>query len=169
MNTTRKSLKALVTATALALITSTAAWAQGNACDLNASGTVTSADVDLAVNMTLGVTPCTANVVGPGVCNVLVVQRIVNAIGGACVTGNGRSVDLTWNASTSPGVVGYHVYRGTVAGTYQQLTTTPVTGTRFTDSVVANGTTYYYVVRAIDSAGSQSVNSNQATATIPTT
>lgn len=166
---TTRTLRAWMSSAAMLALMSVPAGAQTNACDLNGSGTVTSADVDLAVSMALGSTPCSANIVGPGVCNVLVVQRVVNAIGGACVTGNGRSVDLTWTASTTPGVVGYHVYRGTTAGTYQQLTTTPVTGTRYTDGVVANGVTYFYVVRAVASGGTQSTDSNQATATIPAT
>ena len=144
------------------------AWGQtGNACDLNGSGTVTSADVDLAVNMSLGVSPCTANVISPGVCNVLVVQRIVNAMTGACVTGNGRAVELNWLASTTAGVVGYHVYRGTSLANLQQLTTVPVTGTRYVDNNVANGTTYVYVVRSVGSTGLLSVNSNAANAVVP--
>jgi hypothetical protein len=60
----------------------------GVACDLNYDGVVTVLDVQLAVSMSLGVTPCTANINGPGVCAVTTVQRVVNAaLGGACITG----------------------------------------------------------------------------------
>lgn len=62
------------------------AEAQSNACDLNKDGTVNSADVTLAVDMTLGKQPCSANLNGAGVCNAVTVQRVVNAgLGQACV------------------------------------------------------------------------------------
>ncbi len=141
-----------------------------NACDLNSDGAVNNTDVQLAVNMSLGTATCTANIIGSSVCNVVVVQRVVNAIGGTCVTGTARSVDLTWTASTSAGVTGYRVYRATTSGgPYTEVTTAPVTGTAFTDQIVQGGLTYYYVVRAVDSSGNQSTNSNQATAAIPVT
>ena len=139
-----------------------------NACDLNSDGAVNNTDVQLAVNMSLGTVTCTANIIGAGVCNVVVVQRVINALGGTCVTGTARAVDLTWTASTSTGVTGYRVYRSTTAGgPYTEVTTAPVTGTSFTDQIVQGGLTYYYVVRAVDSGGNQSGNSNQATAAIP--
>lgn len=143
--------------------------AQGlNACDLNSDGAVNNTDVQLAVNMSLGTATCTANIIGAGTCNVVVVQRVVNAIGGTCVTGTARSVDLTWTASTSAGVTGYRVYRATASGgPYTEVTTAPVTGTAFTDQIVQGGVTYHYVVRAVDASGNQSTNSNQATAAIP--
>lgn len=42
---------------------------------------------------------------------------------------------------------------------------TPATGTTFTDSTVTNGKTYFYVVRTVNSAGVESGNSNQVSAT----
>lgn len=58
-----------------------------NACDLNADGVVNVLDVNRSVSMTLGQSPCTATVTGPGVCTVVTVQRVVNASlpGGSCV------------------------------------------------------------------------------------
>jgi hypothetical protein len=67
---------------------STRAWAQPNACDLaQPYGTIDAADVQSAINMTLGSSPCTANIAGAAVCNVVVVQRVVNASlpGGKCL------------------------------------------------------------------------------------
>jgi hypothetical protein len=59
-----------------------------NACDLNGDGSVDILDEQAAVNMALGYTPCTSTVLGPGVCNIVLVQRETNAIlTGACVTG----------------------------------------------------------------------------------
>ena len=59
-----------------------------SACDLNFDGIISVLDAQLAVNMSLGTTPCTANINGPGVCEVTTIQRVVNAaLGGTCVTG----------------------------------------------------------------------------------
>lgn len=140
-----------------------------NACDLNSDGTVDKADVDLAVSMSLGpASGCTANIMGPGICNVVVVQRVVNAVTGTCVTGTLHSVTLNWVASTSANVAGYLVHRGnTPGGPYTTVTSTPVTGVTYTDNSVLAGQTYYYVVTAIDSSNNASVYSNEALALIP--
>jgi P pilus assembly chaperone PapD len=80
-----------------------------------------------------------------------------------------HSVSLAWTASSSSSIVGYNVYRGTTSGTYSKLNGSPVTDTSYTDSTVQSGQnlTYYYVVTAVDSAGAESTDSNQATATVP--
>jgi fibronectin type 3 domain-containing protein len=70
-------------------------------------------------------------------------------------------------ASTSTGIVGYNVYRGTVSGgPYAKLTSLD-TGVTFSDSAVSAGQTYYYVVTAVDSTGTESLYSNQAQAVVP--
>lgn len=140
-----------------------------NACDLNADGVVNNADVDLVISMSLNSSPgCTANIIGQGVCNVVVVQRVVNAITGACVVGNPRSVELTWVASTSPNVVGYKVYRATVSGgPYTLLNPNPVAALTYTDTAPQSGQTYYYVVTAVDGSNNASVYSNEAVAVVP--
>ena len=75
-------------------------------------------------------------------------------------------VDLSWGASPDP-VVGYNVYRSTVSGgPYTLLNSTPVTALTYSDSAVTAGTKYFYVVRA-ELAGVESVNSNEASATVP--
>ena len=148
-------------------------WAQSNgACDLAAPfGTINAADVDAAINMALGTIPCTANVAGSGVCNVVVVQRVVNASlpGGTCRTDTGsHSVALAWNASTSSNISGYNVYRSTTSGkSYTKLNSTPISGVAYTDATVANGTIYYYVTTAVNTSSQESTYSNEAMATIP--
>jgi hypothetical protein len=88
---------------------------------------------------------------------------------GVTTGSSGHSVRLNWGASTS-GVQGYRVYRsGTSGGSYALLTSTLVTGLSFDDTTVSLGTTYYYVVTAVDAAGDESVYSNRATAVIPST
>jgi len=145
-----------------------------NACDLATPyGTIDAADVQSAINMSLGVSPCTANISGVGVCNVAVVQRVINAaMGGTCVTGTGaqpHSVTLNWVASTSSNLAGYNVYRGTASGgPYVRLNSAVVTSLTYTDNTVLAGQTYFYVVTAVDTTSSESTYSNQATAAVPT-
>ena len=79
------------------------------------------------------------------------------------------AVDLAWDPSTST-VAGYNVYRSDASGgPYTRLNSALVGGTAFTDSTVQPGDTCYYVVKAVDSGGMESVPSNEATATIPAT
>jgi len=159
-----------VVAAFLSLFSPPPARAQGaNACDLNQDGVIDMSDVQLATNMALGLAPCHANVAGSGVCNVVVVQRVINAVlGGTCVTSTPHSVTLTWIASTSPNVLGYTIYRGTASnGPYARITPLPVAGTTFTDNAVQSGQTYYYVATAVDNSGRESGYSNPAQAVIP--
>jgi hypothetical protein len=157
-------------AIALGLWAPHAASAQAlNACDLNADGVVDSRDVQLATAMSLGLVPCMAEVAGPAVCNIVVVQRITNAThGGPCLVRAVHSASLSWTPSVSPDVVGYKVYRGAVSGgPYTQLTAAPVAAASYTDYTVQSRQTYYYVVTAVDSSGNESGYSNEAQALIP--
>jgi hypothetical protein len=140
-----------------------------NACDLNQDGVVDMIDVQLATNMALGLAPCNANIAGSGVCNTVVVQRVINAVlSGTCITGTPHSVTLTWTASTSPNVIGYNVYRGSTSnGPYTKVNSLPVAGTTHTDYAVQAGQTYYYMATAVDDGGNESAYSNQAKAVIP--
>ncbi|SFM41650.1 LamG-like jellyroll fold domain-containing protein [Pelosinus propionicus] len=73
-------------------------------------------------------------------------------------------VTLLWNAVT--GAAGYNVKRSTTAGGPYTPIATEVIGTTYVDENVTNGTTYYYVVTTIDGSGSESANSNEASATL---
>ena len=90
------------------------------------------------------------------------------ALSGSGTVPTQHSVDLSWNASTSS-ISGYSIYRATVSGgPYTKLTSSPQAGTSYVDSTVKSGTTYYYVVTAVSSSGTESSYSNQATAVVPT-
>jgi hypothetical protein len=79
-----------------------------------------------------------------------------------------HSVALEWDASTSSGVTGYRVYRGTVlGGPYTRLTASAVPVMQYTDTSVQAGHTYYYVVTSVDSSGVESGYSSQVAITIP--
>jgi hypothetical protein len=76
----------------------------------------------------------------------------------------------TLNCTSSiSAVVGYNVYRGAVSGgPYTRVNSSAVGGTQFTDSTVLAGQTYFFVVTAVASGNVESVNSNEASGTIPT-
>jgi len=80
---------------------------------------------------------------------------------------SGSQISLSWSASTdNVGVVGYRVYRSQTSGEPKTLlTATPVAGLMYTDSGLASGTTYFYVVKAIDAESNQSAASPEASAT----
>lgn len=145
-----------------------------NACDLTQDGALNSNDVTAATNMVLGTRACTANILGAGICNAGVVQRVVNAavLGDTCMTATTppvtpRSVALSWTASTSTNIGGYRIHRATTSGgPYSALNSTLVAGTSYTDTSVTVGQTYYYVVSAVTTSNVSSIFSNEVQAVI---
>lgn len=84
------------------------------------------------------------------------------------ITVNALSIFLSWDASTSPGVIGYNAYRGTTSGgPYTKLNASLISNTSYSDQTVLSGHTYYYVTTAVNSLGLESVYSNQAVSTLP--
>ena len=80
---------------------------------------------------------------------------------GLTASAGNAQVSLSWNASS--GATSYNVKRATVSGGPYTTIASPTT-TSYTDTGLTNGTTYYYVVTAVNGAG-ESGNSNQASAT----
>lgn len=79
-----------------------------------------------------------------------------------------HSATLGWTPSISSGVVGYNVYRGTISGgPYTRITTAPQSGSSYQDLAVSSGTTYYYVITAVNGSGQESAYSSQVSAVIP--
>src|SRR5262245_24622725 len=78
----------------------------------------------------------------------------------AAIPGN-TQVQLSWNASS--GATSYSVKRSaTTGGPYTTIASLP--GTSFTNTSLTNGTTYFYVVSAVNANG-ESANSSQVSAT----
>ncbi|MEJ2347133.1 MAG: FlgD immunoglobulin-like domain containing protein, partial [Gammaproteobacteria bacterium] len=76
----------------------------------------------------------------------------------------GRALDLAWQPGSGAVPTGYRVLRSTTAGgPYTQIGQT--TQTTLHDTGLTNGTTYYYVVEALDAIGNVSANSNEASGT----
>jgi len=72
-------------------------------------------------------------------------------------------VGLSWRYDSDTKRVGYNVYRSiTPSGGYVKLNVNPVTTTSYVDSGLINGQTYYYIVRAVDANGLESLDSNIA-------
>lgn len=83
----------------------------------------------------------------------------------AAVAGDG-TVDLDWADNGEGDLAGYHVYRSLASGgPYSALTGSPLATSAFSDTSVSNGTTYHYVVTAVDTSGNESGDSGEASAT----
>ncbi|MGD0124662.1 MAG: choice-of-anchor D domain-containing protein [Terriglobia bacterium] len=80
-----------------------------------------------------------------------------------------HDVILSWTASTTPGVLGYDVYRGTTSGgeSSTPLNSSPINGITFTDSNVTAGQAYYYVITTVNSNDAQSASSSETSVTVP--
>jgi fibronectin type 3 domain-containing protein len=80
-------------------------------------------------------------------------------------TGGDGWVDLDWDDNPEASVVGYNVYRAFFSGSsHSKINDAPVSVSEYTDTTVNNGTTYYYVVRAVDGGGNESGNSTEVSA-----
>ncbi|MBU5670615.1 fibronectin type III domain-containing protein [Paenibacillus sp. MSJ-6] len=79
-------------------------------------------------------------------------------------TAGNKQVVLNWSNSDSS-VTEFHVKRSTIpGGTYTTIGTVTSGTYSYTDTNVVNGTTYYYVVSAVNAVG-EGQNSNEASAT----
>lgn len=85
---------------------------------------------------------------------------------GLGATAGNASAALAWDANSEPDLGGYRIYRSTSSGGgYSDVGGGLISGTSFADSGLTNGTTYYYVVRAQDTSGNVSGDSNEVNAT----
>jgi fibronectin type 3 domain-containing protein len=83
---------------------------------------------------------------------------------GLAATAGNATVALDWTDSTEADLAGYRVFRSNVSGSGFSLVASPSAST-FTDNSVSNGSTYFYTVAAIDTAGNISAPSSQISAT----
>ena len=81
---------------------------------------------------------------------------------GLVATAGSNQVGLTWTSAL--GATSYNVKRGTTSGGPYSTIAPGVTATSHTDTTAVNGTTYYYVVSAVNGGG-ESPNSAEASAT----
>jgi hypothetical protein len=96
--------------------------------------------------------------------NSITVQGLVG-VGGVHES---HTVNLSWNASGSQGVIGYNVYRSEISGgPYYRINSSLDPNTVYADMYVLDGDTYYYVATAVNSSGQESVYSNETQAVVP--
>lgn len=66
-------------------------------------------------------------------------------VNATALTGN-KSVNISWTASTEPGVLGYYIYRsGNPLSNNYPINSIPITGTSYIDNAPFQGTNYYLV------------------------
>ena len=75
-----------------------------------------------------------------------------------------KQITLNWNDHTYPDLAAYNIYRGTTSSVYSFIesvsTGSPITSS-YSDTDLNNGTTYYYVVTAMDNSANESGYSNE--------
>ena len=116
------------------------AKASSTATSLNLTGTPTTA---ATYSFTVKVTRCHGGT--SQMAYKVVIQASANHV-----------VDLSWNASTSSNVTGYNLYRSPDGTTWNKINASLIASTLYADSTVANGSTYYYAVTAVDIYGHES-------------
>ena len=76
-------------------------------------------------------------------------------------------VDLSWNSSTTTDVAGYNVYRGPDGVNWVKINVNLVTSTTYSDSTVANSSSYYYAATAVDVYSKESTKTPAIKVVIP--
>lgn len=81
---------------------------------------------------------------------------------------DGDNIVLNWSGKTNYQFNSYNLYRAETSGGPYQPLAPGIVNTNYLDTHVTIGKTYYYVVRTLDNNGTESDNSNEASATVRT-
>lgn len=84
-------------------------------------------------------------------------------LSGTGTSASTHAVNLSWDASTSPNISGYNIYRAVYSGacgSFAKINSLLNTSTVFTDSEVVNGTSYCYATTAVNASEEESSYSN---------
>jgi len=142
----------------------------GNSSDFAETADTCGSSVVAGGNCTIGIT-FTPSLAGAETASITFTDNAGSGPQSVALSGTGaHDVILTWTASTTSGVAGYNVYRGTTSGgeSATPLDPTPIAGTAFADANVVAGQTYYYLVTAVAADGTeQSPGSSEVSATVP--
>jgi hypothetical protein len=127
------------------------AKASSTTTSLNLAGTPT---IAATYSFTVKVTACTGSAAQQAYR--VVIQATANHV-----------VDLSWKASTSGDVAGYNVYRSPDGTTWKKINVSLVPSTLYSDSAVANGSTYYYAATAVDIYSHESIKTSPIKVVVP--
>jgi PKD repeat protein len=105
------------------------------------------------------------NVIGVSTNSIQVSATPSPSVAGVTNTVNPASVALSWNSYS--GAISYTVQRSTISGGPYTPIASGITGTNYTDTSVANGTLYYYVVEAQLSIGLSAPSTEDSALTYP--
>ncbi len=73
---------------------------------------------------------------------------------------------LDWDDNSANNLAGYNIYRSIFSGlSSTKINDSPITVSNYTDENLNNGTTYYYVVKAVDKGGNESDGSEEVAGT----
>jgi Putative Ig domain len=78
-----------------------------------------------------------------------------------------RVVDLSWKPSTSKDLAGYNVYRSSGGSAWKKINASLTAWTQYSDSSVADDTTYYYAATAVNIEGRESPRTAAVKVVIP--
>ena len=81
--------------------------------------------------------------------------------------GANHVVNLDWKSSITSDIAGYNVYRSPDAATWKRINVSLIGSTLYSDSTVANSSTYYYAATAVDIKGKESTKTSPVKAVIP--
>ncbi len=94
--------------------------------------------------------------------NIDAAKRRVTTPGKLVAASTREAINLNWSRGISPDVVSYKIYRSNASGgSFSEIASVSTDETSYSDTNVEIGTTYYYVVTAIDSDGGESGYSNE--------
>lgn len=144
--------------------TKNSSWLNINPASGTGTGTL-SVSVD-ATGMTAGTysTPITITASGAtNTPNTILVNFTVTPLPAPTTS----TATLTWNANTETDLASYKVYKATASGAYATpLATIPAGNLTYQATGLAAGTTYYFIITAVDTAGNESTFSNEVSKSI---
>ena len=84
---------------------------------------------------------------------------------GLTATAGDAQVVLTWNANSETNLSHYNLYRGTTSGSLTKIAEVAAGTLTYTDTLLTNGTTYYYAISAQNTGGQESARTAEVSAT----
>jgi fibronectin type 3 domain-containing protein len=91
---------------------------------------------------------------------------VTTACSSTSSTPTNETATLSWDPNSAPDLEGYKIYLATASGRYgAPIATVPMDITNYTVTGLETGTTYFFVVTAYNSSGTESSFSNEVSKT----